>query len=340
MRIALCEADTLTPDRDAGARADADLLAALTDLGHEVLLALEAAGDLPERVRAFGPHAVIISRPGLFARLEPLLRPLAVPLIYLGHDLHFVRLGLQEGVVGGLAPGAARIMRLVEARCYAAANLAVLPTREDAERGAREFPGSRCMAMDYWAMPSPASPPSAPSERIVFVGAAAHAPNADAVRWFIETVWPRHRRRAPQAELLVCGAWPAPGALADVEGVRFVGTPDDEALDAIIGGARVGIAPLRFGAGMKRKTVHYLSLGAPVIGTRYAVEGLADADGATPGVIRAETAEEWATALDALRDDDTWREHSRAGWGFVRHRFSPERYRAGVAGMLAAALDR
>lgn len=338
MRIALCEADALTPDRDAGSRADADLLAAFADLGHDVLLALETAGDLPWRVRAFDPDVIFISRPGLFARLEPQLGPIGVPLVFLAHDLHFIRVGLQEDFVAASPAGAGRIMRLVEARCFAKADLAVLPTREEAERATLEFPGSRCVAMDHFAMTTPPSPPRPPlSDRLVFVGSSAHAPNADGVEWFVDAVWPALRRAVPTVELAVCGAWPQPGRLADVPGIRFAGTMDDSALDLLISGSRVGIAPLRFGAGMKRKTVHYLSLGVPVVGTRYAAEGLADERGAVPGLTSAETPEEWVRAVVALRHDDTWSERSREGWAFVAGRFSPERYREGVAGLLDAA---
>jgi len=368
MRIAVCEADTPTPERDAGSRAVMDLVTGLHDLGHEVLLALEAEPGLPDRVADFGPDVIVISRPGLFARLAPGLRGLGAPLVFFAHDLHFVRVGLQHEQQHGTAGAAARVMRLVEERCYTSADLCLLPTREELELVRREFPSSRSVAIDYFALSGPATPPEPPrSLRLVFVGSSAHAPNDDGVRWFAREVWPRVRAAHPDAELVVAGAWPDPAELASIAGLRLAGNLPDAELDALLASARIGIAPLRFGAGMKRKTVHYLSLGLPVVGTGFAVEGLRGEDGTTPGVALAESPEQWLAAIDALAPgadagaidalapatdpgaadspapgadagagDALWRDRSQAGWAFVRDRFSPERYRSGLAEALRA----
>ena len=103
VKIAVCEADDLTPEGDAGSRAVADLIERLRALGHEVAFFAEAAQGLAERVAAFDPTMIFVSRPGLFARLQPLLAPLDRPLLYLAHDLHYVRVGLQAEVMGGEA---------------------------------------------------------------------------------------------------------------------------------------------------------------------------------------------------------------------------------------------
>jgi len=335
LRIAFCEAGPLEPHRDAGSRANVDILESFAALGHVTAVFSEVAGDLVEAVTRFEPDVVVVSRPGLFARVATPLRALGVPLVYLAHDLHFVRVGLQHEVAGTVAAGAVRVLRLVEERCFAAADLVLLPTEEEVARAGREFPGARCLAVPYFVVPEHPAIAAPPDPGLAFVGGHRHAPNLDGVAWFASSIWPAYRARHDDARLAVYGDW----ALADrptAAGLSYAeGLPDD-ALDAALRTARVGIAPLRFGAGMKRKTLHYLSLGLPVVGTRYAVEGFADAAGSAPGVLLAGSEAEWRSALERLDDDAEWRRLAEAGRGFVTQRFSPQRQRDALAAALAA----
>lgn len=300
-------------------------------------LLVESQGDAAGRAAALGPHLAIISRPGLFARLEPRLRPLGVPIVYWAHDLHFVRLGLQARFHSRLAAGAPQAMRLVEAQCFTRADLAVLPTSDETVRARVEFPGARVVATPYFAMPDqplPAGPPV--GERIVFVGGEHHGPNRDGVEWFLDAVWPGIRDRSPQAELVVVGRWHR--ARPWPSGVHYSGVIAEAELDALLRSARVGIAPLRFGAGMKRKTLHYLSHGLPVVGTGFAVEGLeTDESGSVAGVLLAETVREWESAIGSLADPDLWMRLSRSGHHYVQEAFSMQAFRHGLASVLSEA---
>lgn len=301
---------------------------------------VESLGDPVGRAAALVPDLAIISRPGLFARLEPRLRVLDAPVVYWAHDLHFVRLGLQAGFDGGQSARAALVMRMVERQCFTRADLAVLPTEVEAERARREFPGSRVAATRYFAMPKQPAPDGPPQdERIVFVGGESHAPNRDGVDWFLDAIWPGVRIHNPEAELVVVGRWrrtpPWPA------GVRYTGVIPDGELDAMLRSARVGIAPLRFGAGMKRKTLHYLSHGLPVVGTGFAIEGLdADAAGRVPGVVTAESVEQWWAAIASLTDDRLWMRLALDGHRYVDQNFSTERYLHGLTAVVAEAVRR
>lgn len=329
MRIALCEAGDIEPTRDAGSRAVADLRDGLAALGHEVRLLTEVAGSLPEAVAAMRPDLIIISRPGLFIRLEPAVRPLGTPIVYFAHDLHFVRIGLQNANDGGDRRSSA-VLRFVERTCFESADLSLVPTAEEADTVAREFPRARCTSVDYFSMPTqplPAAPPA--TGDLVFVGGAFHEPNRAGMHWFLEQVWPSHLERNPESRLTVCGEWEAPPRAPGR--VDFVGRLTDPELDRVLGAARAGIAPLLFGAGMKRKTLHYLSHGLPVVGTSFAVEGLRSPDGSVPGFLEASTPGEWVAALDELADDGLWSALSRSGSRFVRERFSAASYRAQLA---------
>jgi len=335
VRIAVCEAGPLTPTQDAGSRAVVDLIEGYRALGHEVGVFIESEQELPDRVTAFAPDVIIGSRPGLFIRIQPQLASLGVPMVYLAHDLHFVRVGLEQAL-GGRPAAAAGILRLVEKQCFSVADLTVLPTREEAEQVEREFPGARSLAIDYFSMPEyPDRPVAPPGYLAAFAGGAHHAPNRDGIHWFVGEVWEEFVARHPEARLVVCGLWGAADRLS-APGLEFTGVIPDAELDAILGTARVGLAPLRFGAGMKRKTLHYLSHALPVVGTSFAAQGLADGGSVVPGLLPAETAAEFGGALELLADDAVWVPLAAAGAGFVRRRFSAERHRAGLESVLHA----
>ncbi len=337
MKIAVCEADTPTPTRDAGSRAVVDLMTGLEALGHEVRLFVEAAQQLPERVAQFAPDAIVISRPGLFARLEPQLRPQGVPIVYLAHDLHFVRVGLQQQFATRPDANVSRVMRIVEQRCFERADLALVPTHAEADRVREEFPGSRCLAINYFSMPVGEVRPAPPrNRRIAFVGSYRHAPNADGMSWFVREVWPQVQARYPSSEVVVAGVWERDDALFTVPGVRAAGELSDAELDELLADSWAGIAPLRFGAGMKRKTLHYLSAGLPTIGTSFAVEGLARTpESPVPGVLLAATAREWTDAFDVLDDPGRWVELAASGTRLISESFSESEYLDGLEKFLS-----
>jgi Glycosyltransferase len=95
---------------------------------------------------------------------------------------------------------------------------------------------------------------------------------------------------------------------------------------------RIFVAPLRYGAGMKGKIGHSLSLGLPVVTTPIGAEGM----GLTNhlNVVIAESPQEFATAvLDLYDDPDRWRELSARSYEFIQQ-YSP----AAIAPQIAAML--
>jgi hypothetical protein len=125
MKIALCEAGALTPEHDAGARADSDLLSGFASLGHTSAVFAENELSMLDKLRRFDPDFVFISRPGPFLRLYPQIAQLNRPVGYLAHDLHHRRLDLQAKILGQDSLSA-RAMKTVESFCFARTNLAIL----------------------------------------------------------------------------------------------------------------------------------------------------------------------------------------------------------------------
>jgi GT2 family glycosyltransferase/glycosyltransferase involved in cell wall biosynthesis len=102
--------------------------------------------------------------------------------------------------------------------------------------------------------------------------AGAVSPNADGIRWFCREVLPIIRRQAPLFRVIVTGGSPPPNVteLASAS-VAFVGYVAD--LAPLYARARVAISPLRFGAGVKIKTIEAIQHGLPVVATSVGAEG-------------------------------------------------------------------
>lgn len=102
--------------------------------------------------------------------------------------------------------------------------------------------------------------------------AGDNSPNADALRWFTAEVLPLVAAYVPWVRLRVTGE--PPPALRHLEGpsVKFEGFVPD--LAAFYRRLRVVAVPLRFGSGVKLKTLEAMQHGVPVVATTVGSEGL------------------------------------------------------------------
>lgn len=155
----------------------------------------------------------------------------------------------------------------------------------------------------------------------ISIGNFRHPPNWDAVRWLKEAIWPLIRRDLPKAECRIYGAYTPPKASAlhnPKQGFHIMGRADD-ALE-VMGQARVNLAPLRFGAGLKGKLVDAMICGTPSVTTRIGAEGLA---GELPFAgTETDSAEAIAQAAVALyRDQSQWQRAQENGDRIITERF-------------------
>ncbi|WP_371280545.1 glycosyltransferase [Dokdonella sp.] len=157
---------------------------------------------------------------------------------------------------------------------------------------------------------------------LLFVGGFQHPPNSDAVLWFAREIFPRVLERIPDLRLNVIGSkvTPAIQALAS-ENLIVHGFVDDiaPAMDS----ARISIAPLRYGAGVKGKVNMAMSYGLPVVATPMAVEGMHVRPGEE--VLVATEADAFAQAIVELHGNEAlWNRLSANGLANVREHFSFE----------------
>ncbi len=275
--------------------------AALQDRGVEVLTGV---GTL---ARWLAPHgaaldAVLLSRPDVALEALPALRRFSrARIVYYGHDLHFRRLRLQARLTGASAATAARMER-IERWVWREVDVVLYPAAEEAITAAGIEPGIIARAVPAFGFSRFGAPRPPPGNAdILFVGGFAHPPNEAAVRWFAEAILPRIQARVPAARLVIAGSHPGPGVRALVAGgaVLHADIPR-AALDGLYASARVAVAPLQCGAGVKLKVAEALAAGTPLVTTAIGAQGLA---GVAEAVTLTDTAEAFASAVIALLTD-------------------------------------
>lgn len=146
----------------------------------------------------------------------------------------------------------------------------------------------------------------------ICIGNGKHQPNTDAVTFLKQTIWPSIRKQLPKSELRVFGAY-LPQYILDFhnpgEGFLVKGWAEDAVAE--MGKARVQLAPLRFGAGLKGKLLMGMACGTPSVTTPIGAEGLAE--GSWGGVI-AEAGTAIAEAASQLYTDaELWNAASIKG---------------------------
>jgi glycosyltransferase involved in cell wall biosynthesis len=111
-------------------------------------------------------------------------------------------------------------------------------------------------------------------EGIVFLGGYSHLPNVDAVRYFVQAILPEVRKALPLVPIIIAGSNPPPEfmELARTHNLMVTGYVDDHR--ELLSSCRVGIAPLRYGAGMKGKIGEYLACGLPTVTSSIGAEGM------------------------------------------------------------------
>ncbi|WVK05423.1 glycosyltransferase [Xanthomonas campestris pv. olitorii] len=171
---------------------------------------------------------------------------------------------------------------------------------------------------------------------LVFVGGFRHPPNVDAVQWFISEIFPQVRAQLPEVVFHCIGA-DLPDALRlladECPGVRLHGHVPD--LVPFMDSARIAVAPLRFGAGVKGKINLSMAHGQPVVGTTCAVEGMHLRDG--EDVCVADDADAFAAAIVRLyRDATLWQRLADNGLRNVAEHFSLDAARATVRELFIA----
>ncbi|MEV4274433.1 glycosyltransferase [Actinoplanes xinjiangensis] len=331
--VLIVEHQAPSPDRDSGSLRLQRVIDELQALGHPVVFfpMRDTAGRAyTDRLRRRGvavltgraAQARFLAEQGhligtaILCRPEPALQTLALirdaapqcVIAYDTVDLHHHRLHRQadlafaEGAPDRYALRArAESTRALELMLVRECDVTLVVSEDERRLLEAEVPGADVDVLSNIHLPPGVNRGPVDGARILFVGNYLHQPNVDAALRLCTEILPAVRREVPDAVVDLVGdaAPPEVAALAG-ESVTVHGWVPD--LGPLYAAARVAVAPLRYGAGVKGKVGEAVEHGVPVVGTPVAVEGM----GLLPErdvLVGGTTAELAAQLVRVLRDD-------------------------------------
>jgi len=354
-RILLIDHDFPEPDRDAGSRAVASFADLLVDAGVEVVFwaastapsaagraLLQQQGIIALSQRDTGPLNAWLERNGQAFKASVLSRPLVAAMyqsvvgrhikgicVYYGHDIHHRRLQAMQTISTGTLADRweSLLMKVIEQRLWRLADVTLYPSVDEAEvvNAHRAACGRVANAEMFplWTL-SDASPMAtrvSGRRGLLFVGSRAHAPNVDGLNWFLREVVPHLQLSLAQCTLTIVGsgmeAYTPPATNTLPLDIR--GRVDDVTLRQCYATARLVIAPLRFGGGVKGKVLEAIGEGVPCVLTPAAAQGLAGIEALLPvngGAVG------YARALEHLMGDDVaWSNAAGGAYHYLSERY-------------------
>lgn len=150
---------------------------------------------------------------------------------------------------------------------------------------------------------------------ILFVGGFNHRPNEDAVLWFYEKIWKRFRSKHKEARFIIAGSNPTKKIKEMAcDDIVVTGYISDERLSELYATCKLCVIPLRFGAGVKGKTVEAMYQGIGIVSTSIGIEGLSELD----KYIQAKDSEDdFLAELNKMYEDSLYL--SQQIWGYQKY---------------------
>lgn len=311
----------------------------LEQLGVEVFYGQEYVNGFEEFIKENKQFidCYFLSRPEVAIKYLDAIRAYSdAPVIYYGHDIHYLRLESElarnEGNNKKLLDEITKI-RIVEERIWGAADLILYPSDLEVAHVFDKLK-KECLTQVKVGL-LPVFGYKFPKENIVpnlksmdrggiiFVGGFSHRPNVDGVLWFVKEVYPLICAALGTINLTIIGSNP-PSEIIDLSSqfINVTGYITDEELSLHYSGTRVVVAPLRFGGGMKGKVIEAFYYGVPLVTTSIGAQGLQNF---SPDLAIADDPKDFADLVIALYlDNNRWQALSEVQADIVRRNFSSE----------------
>lgn len=158
----------------------------------------------------------------------------------------------------------------------------------------------------------------------MFIGNFLHAPNHDAVVYLNEVIWPLILEKFPEAKMQIYGAYPTPKINSlNQPKLNFYVQGRAENSFEVITKARVLLAPIRFGAGIKGKLLEAMQFGTPSVTSSIGAEAMKGYF-LWNGFI-TDSPEDFAEkAIELYQNKTTWLKAQQNGSQIIKNRFSKD----------------
>lgn len=354
-----------TPDKDSGSVRMIAIIKLLQELGYKVTffpnytkhqgdytedleqLGVEMVyGDVrfDDFIRDYGKYydSVLLSRPRIgsyYLDLCQVFCPKA-KIIYDTVDLHYLRLGRQAtyetGEMQSYYSKMAKKHEVLEHYLISESDKAIVVSEEEA-RILRDRGHSNVSIISNIHSINQLAYAVAFKNRkdLIFVGGYQHLPNIDAVKWFVDEIFPLVLKQNEQIKLHVVGS-AMPKSLQEYlirPNIIIDGFISNQELHKLLTECRVFIAPMRYGAGVKGKIGQAIEYGLPIVTTDIGAEGMFLKD--SNSCLTANDPKVFADKITTLyRDEKLWLKLQQGAKTVLEDHFSVDQARKDVKKVL------
>lgn len=242
-------------------------------------------------------------------------------------DVHFLRLARQESVKNNvplirelLLSDTAKRELAAYYRCDLV--LVISQFEYDWLQSEWQFPHAQLVYLPLFGQKAPTIPTFDERSDFVVIGNFLHEPNWDAVQILKHHIWPRMRQQLPQAQLRIYGAYATEKVLQlhhPQTGFHIEGRAES-AFD-VLAKAKVMVAPLRFGAGIKGKLLEAMQVGTPSVTTAIGAEAMHPQE-----LWNGYISDDWDTfadlAIQLYKDQALWTQAQANGFALLDSHFN------------------
>jgi len=361
-RMLVVDYDTPQPDRDAGSQTMISLMETYRDfkfnvkfwphnlwydgrycrtlqqMGVEVIY--DTGTKFREWIKAYGRSIdfCLLSRPEIAIEYARYVRKYTTAkILYYGHDIHFVRLNRQYEITGRQKfRRRAKGVETIERSLWKLVDVVFYPSQTEVDlvnEATKHQPG-RVLPIQYFQKVEHEAWQNLEERTdVIFVAGFAHEPNVDAALWFASDIFPLIKRANSTVKLHLIGSNPpAEVKKLGANDINVTGYVNDSTLRLYYSRARVAVVPLRFGSGVKGKTIEAMAHGVPVVTTPIGAEGLADIEGVVAIALEPKM---FATVVtELLTNSNLWKKYSVLGSAYILEHFSKDNFRKALGASL------
>ena len=155
----------------------------------------------------------------------------------------------------------------------------------------------------------------------IFIGNFYHEPNWDSVLVLKNEIWPKLKELLPKTKLNIYGAYPTQKVLQlHNPKERFFIHGRAESAEDVIRNARVLLAPIRFGAGIKGKLLECMEYGTPSVTTSIGAEAMYD-NLHWNGFIEDDYSDFISKVVELYSNQEVWEQAVENGYNIIQNKF-------------------
>ena len=181
---------------------------------------------------------------------------------------------------------------------------------------------------------TPEKPDFQVKQDFIFIGNFYHEPNWDSVLVLKNEIWPNLKELLANAKLNIYGAYPT-------QKVHQLHNPKErffiqgraESAEEVIRSARVLLAPIRFGAGIKGKLLECMEYGTPSVTTSIGAEAMHD-NLPWNGFVADDYSDFIAKAVELYSNQEVWEQAVENGYDIIQKKFMFSIYKSNFLDIL------